>query len=152
MLTSILVVYWALIYIGFNDQFEWYKNISEHALNSVFALFEIFIPRTQATPKLHAVPLVIILALYLALAYVTLASNHFYVYSFLDPAKQSRGVVAGYIIGILVGCLIVFFIVHFVIKLRRWVTEDKMHKTGKFSLHTRDRSDDVEKADLHVEK
>jgi hypothetical protein len=74
------------------------------------------------------------------------------VYTFLDPAEQSRAVVAGYIIGILVGCLIVFFIVHFVIKFRRWLTEDKLHKTGKFSLNTRDRSGDVERAEFRHEK
>ncbi|KAF2436398.1 hypothetical protein EJ08DRAFT_578633 [Tothia fuscella] len=147
----VTIVYWALIYIGFNDQFEWYKNISEHALNSVFALFEIFIPRTAAPPILHVVPAVIILALYLGLAYVTLASNHFYVYSFLDPKNHSRGVIAGYIIGILVGTIIVFFIVHFVIKGRRWVIEEKMGKRGKFTLG-RVSGEDIERADVYVEK
>ncbi len=48
-----------------------FLQISEHALNSVFALFEIIIPRTDPPPPLHLVFLIILLACYLSVAYIT---------------------------------------------------------------------------------
>ncbi len=55
-----------------------------HALNTVFAGLEIILPRSDPHPWLLLVPIIIILALYLALAYLTHATEGFYVYSFLD--------------------------------------------------------------------
>jgi hypothetical protein len=147
-----IVVFWAIIFDNvFYDKFDRWSNVSEHALNSVFALFEIIVPRTTKTPKLHIIPLILILALYLGLAYVTLAVDHFYVYSFLDTRLHRRSIVAAYIIGILVGTVIMFFIVHFLIKLRRWLTEDKMGRTGIFSSRT-GYVQDVEARGVHLTK
>jgi hypothetical protein len=102
-------------------------------LNSAYALFEIIFPRTAPLPWLDLVPTVILLALYLGLAYLTHAVDGFYVYGFLDLQKNSSGVVAAYIIGILVAAIIIFLIVRYLIMLRVWVTEKKLGKTGKFS-------------------
>jgi hypothetical protein len=143
-------VFWAIIFDNvFYDKFDRYTNISEHALNSVFAFFEIVVPRTAKTPKLHTIAIVVILALYLGLAYITLAVNHFYVYAFLDRQIHSQGVIAGYVIGILVGAIIMFFIVHFLIKLRRWITEDKMGMTGRFSNRSSGYVQDTEAGDMN---
>jgi hypothetical protein len=142
------VVFWGVIFSGFSDEFDVWSNASEHALNSVFAFFEIVVPRTEKTPKLHTIPVVIILALYLGLAYVTVATDHFYVYAFLDPYYHSQGVIAGYIIGILIGTLIMFFIVHFLIKFRRWLTEDKMGMTGKLTGNNTGYVRDIETGDM----
>lgn len=79
------------------------------------------------------VPIIILLALYLGLAYLTHATQGFYTYGFLDLQKNSSGIVAAYIIGILVAAVIIYLIVRYVIMLRVWVTERKMGKTGKFS-------------------
>lgn len=49
-------------------------------------------------------------ACYLGVAYITKATQGFYVYSFLNPSKGP--VLAGYILGILAGCVIVFAIVN----------------------------------------
>jgi hypothetical protein len=46
--------------------------------------------------------------MYLGLAYVTYATQGFYVYSFLNPSKGA--ILAAYIVGILVGAIIVFAI------------------------------------------
>lgn len=130
------VVYWGLLYSGrFPDAFSTWTNTSQHALNSVYALFEIVFPRTAPLPFLHIIVIVIVLALYLALAYLTHAVDHFWVYSFLDNETHSHGVVAGYIIGILVAAIIIFLIVRYLIVLRLWLTEEKMGKTGKYSNH-----------------
>ncbi|KAF2750474.1 hypothetical protein M011DRAFT_418450 [Sporormia fimetaria CBS 119925] len=129
----VTIVFWALLYSSFESPFATWTNASQHALNSVFALFEIVFPRTAPLPFIHIVPIVILLALYLALAYVTHATQSFYVYSFLDTTANSPGVVTGYIIGILVGSIVLFLIIRYAILIRVWTTEKKLGKTGKFS-------------------
>jgi hypothetical protein len=108
-----------------------YSNMAQHALNSAFALFEIFIPRTNPTPWLHLVTIVLILALYLCVAYITWATQHFYVYTFLDNQTNPPAVVAGAIVGILALSCIIFVIVHFVLLLRVRITEERWHMIGK---------------------
>lgn len=126
-----------------------WSGVSQHALNSVFALFEITIPRTDPLPFLHAIPIVVILGLYLGVAYITYDDDHFYVYDFLNIQKHGSGVVAGYIIGILVGAIVLFLIIRYLILLRKWITESKMGKLGKFST-VRPQDGHVQLGDLHV--
>lgn len=102
-----------------------------HALNTVFAVLEILIPRTLSLPWLALPALVILIALYLGLAYVTHATQGFYVYPFLNIRSNGSGVVAGYCIGILVGLCIVFCLVKGLMSLRILVTERRMGMTGK---------------------
>lgn len=131
---TVAVVYWGILYAGhFDSAFSTWTNTSQHALNSAYALFEIVVPRTAPLPFLHLVPIIVILALYLALAYLTYATEGFFVYSFLDNKTNSSGKVAGYIIGILVAAIIIFLIVRYLIMFRVWITEKKLGKTGKFS-------------------
>ncbi|PVI03576.1 hypothetical protein DM02DRAFT_612059 [Periconia macrospinosa] len=131
----VTAVFWALLAPedGFPSIFETWTNTSQHAMNAAYALFEIIFPRTEPLPFWHLIPVVILLAMYLGLAYVTYYTQGFYVYSFLDLQKNSRGIVAAYIVGILVAAIIVFLIVKYVIMLRVWVTEKKMGKMGKRS-------------------
>lgn len=131
----VTIVYWARLYSGtwFPDVFGAWSNVSQHAMNSFFALFEIAVPRTDTPPPVHMLWLVVILALYLAVAYITKATKGFYVYSFLDPDVDGQGVVAGYILGIAVAALVFFGVAWGLIKLRKWVTEDKMGMDGKFA-------------------
>jgi hypothetical protein len=84
-------------------------------------------------PWLDIIPIVILLALYLGLAYITHATEGFYTYGFLDLQKNSSGIVAAYIVGILVAAIIIFLIVRYLIVLRVWVTEKKLGKQGKFA-------------------
>lgn len=136
----VTVVYWAIIYQPPfpTDAFDAWKEISQHALNSVFALFEVLVPRTDTPPLIHAFWLIIILALYLGLAYVTLATKGFYVYNFLSPSYEgSRGKVAAYIIAVLVAALIAFAIVKAVIWLRLWLTERLFGMGAKNSAEDR---------------
>lgn len=106
-------------------------QISQHALNSLFALLEIVLPRTSPPPPLHMVFLVILLAFYLALAYITHATEGFYPYSFLDTSKGS-GRVTGYCFGILIASCVIFGIVWGVIWLRNLATR-KLGLEGKFA-------------------
>ncbi|KAI1384062.1 uncharacterized protein F4822DRAFT_59716 [Hypoxylon trugodes] len=132
----VTIVYWGVLYpygsSWFPTQYLAWGAISEHALNSFFALFEILIPRTTPQPWIHALWCIIILALYLALAYVTKASEGFYTYDFLDPGKTGK-LVAAYVFGIGAAAVIVFGIVWCVVWARRWITEEKLGRRGVFA-------------------
>lgn len=117
------------------DQFAVWSNISEHALNSAFALFEVVVPRSDPNPWIHAVVVVVILALYLALSFVSFAVNHEYVYPFLDIQKKGSAFVAIAIVLILAASLVVFAVVHGIMLLRKRLTESTMRMGGKFSRY-----------------
>jgi hypothetical protein len=129
----VTIVYWGILYKGpwFPLRYNAWSNISQHAMNSLFCLFEIFFTRTNPPPWIHVLFLIIILALYLGLAYLTHYTEGFYVYSFLDPAG-GKGKVIGYVFGILAAIIVIFCIVKLVIWGRKWLTEIKMGRTGKF--------------------
>ncbi|KAL2021403.1 hypothetical protein VTK56DRAFT_7156 [Thermocarpiscus australiensis] len=128
----VTVVYWARLYSGswFTETFDGWSNVSQHALNSVFALFEIVVPRTDPPLAVHMLWLILVLALYLALAYVTNATKGFYTYDFLDPGRQ-HGLVAAYVFGIAVGTLLIFGVAWGAVRLRKYVTETRLGMTGK---------------------
>lgn len=131
----VTAVYWGLIYPGtwFPLAFDAWSNTSQHALNSVFALFEIVFPRTPAPPWIHAWWVVFILALYLSLAFVTYYTKGFYPYDFLDIQTQGSARVAVVIICIAVGAVVVFSVVKGIIHLRLWATESKAGLDGRFA-------------------
>lgn len=142
----VTIVFWAVLYSGhwFSVVFDAWSNTSQHAINTVFASFEIFMTRTSSPPPVHLPLLIIILALYLALAYLTYASEGFYTYDFLDP-DNGDGSVAGYVFGILAAIIVIYGIVWCLIWIRRWATEEKMGFKGKFAKAQRiNRSDGIE--------
>lgn len=55
-----------------------WSNISQHAMNTAFALFEIFLTHAGPSPWTHIPFLVIILACYLGVAYITHKTQGFY--------------------------------------------------------------------------
>lgn len=55
-----------------------WSNISEHALNSAFALFEILLTNVAPMPWIHIPFLIVLLAGYLGVAYITFATQGFY--------------------------------------------------------------------------
>ncbi|KAI2604256.1 uncharacterized protein GGS25DRAFT_507508, partial [Hypoxylon fragiforme] len=65
----VTVVYWGVLYsygpAWFPTPLQAWSNLSQHALNSAFALFEILLPRTTppSRPLLHAAGLLALLAL-----------------------------------------------------------------------------------------
>ncbi|KAG8410686.1 hypothetical protein J3459_016974 [Metarhizium acridum] len=136
----VTVVYWAVLYKApwFELAFDRWHNVSQHALNSLFALFEVLVARTETMPWVHLLWLIVILLGYLAVAFITLATQGWYTYSFLDHDKVGgRGYVAAYVFGIALGIVVIFAVVWAVIWLRKWVTEGKMGWTGKFVVERR---------------
>lgn len=64
---------------------------------------------------------------------MTVATKHEYVYSFLDPRVQRNGLVAAYVFGIAAAIVVIFCIVKGLVHFRKWVTESKMGRKGKFA-------------------
>lgn len=129
----VTIVYWGILYSGpwFPLRFNAWSNISEHAMNSAFALFEITMTRVNPAPWIHLLWLIILLICYLGLAYLTHYTKGVYVYSFLDPS-HGKGKVIGYCFGIAIAIVVIFSIVKGLAFLRKWLTEKKFGKTGKF--------------------
>ncbi|KAL8905781.1 MAG: hypothetical protein Q9171_006533 [Xanthocarpia ochracea] len=140
----VTAVFWAILYSGdwFPTEFQGWSNTSQHALNTFFAAFEIFFTRISPPPLAHLPFLVILLALYLGLAYLTHATAGFYPYSFLDP-NEGSGKLAGYILGILAAACVIFGVVWGIIWIRRWLTESKLGMHGKFAKHTIERDEEM---------
>jgi hypothetical protein len=111
-----------------------WEDVSQHALNTGFALFEMVVPRTEPMPWVHILFVLVILAAYLGLAFLVEATEGFYVYGFLDYEEVGgRGMVAAYCVGIAVGAVVAFCLVWGIVWLRRWITETKLGMDGKFA-------------------
>ncbi|TGJ86648.1 hypothetical protein E0Z10_g2080 [Xylaria hypoxylon] len=138
----VVIVFWALLSspTALATTYSTWSNISQHALNSVFAFLEILLPRTRPSPWSHLPFLIFVLALYLALAYLTHATKGFYTYTFLDPSEQGA-LVAAYVFGIALGICIIFAVTWGLVWLRRWITEEKLGFVGVFA-HAGTRADE----------
>jgi hypothetical protein len=152
----VTIVYWVILYDGpwFPIRFVAWKNVSQHGLNSLFALFELIFPRTDPLPWIHVLWLVVILALYVSLAYLTKATKGWLPYDFLDPGPEGPGgprMVVAYVLGILAAILVIFFVIVGLMYLRRWIVEAKLHMGGKFKKDTVKKSRDVEMAPARAE-
>ncbi|KAJ3475221.1 hypothetical protein NLI96_g11975 [Meripilus lineatus] len=115
----VTIVFWSLLSSSgtFSTKFSSWSNVSQHALNSAFALFEILLTNVAPMPWIHVPFLIILLGAYLGVAYITFASQGFYTYSFLDPVKQGN-LLAAYIVGIAAGEVVIFVVVRLVCMLR----------------------------------
>jgi len=89
-------------------------------MNSAFALFEILLTHAGPTPFTHLPLCILMLALYLCVAYITYATQGFYTYNFLDPRKE-HGFIAVYVAGIGIGEAVLFSLVWGLCKLREWL-------------------------------
>ncbi|KAJ1306278.1 hypothetical protein OPQ81_010981 [Rhizoctonia solani] len=108
----VTIVYWVLLASSstFATRYSSWNNITVHAMNSGFALFEVLFTRAGPMPWSHIPFLIILLAGYLGVAYITYATQGFYTYSFLNPKKQGA-LLAAYIVGIAAVAVIIFSIV-----------------------------------------
>jgi hypothetical protein len=161
----VTIVFWAILYSGFSSRFTLWSNVSQHALNSVFGLFELAFSRINPSPWIHLLWLIVILACYCGLAYVTYATKHYYVYSFLNPnppdhvvtngVKTNRGgvgkgAVVGYVFGIAAAIILIFCVSKGLQTLRKWGAEKKAGMNGKFYAGRRMGSGEVELETVRV--
>ncbi|PWW78782.1 hypothetical protein C7212DRAFT_273109 [Tuber magnatum] len=136
----VTVVYWTILAPDespFGTTYLAWSNISFHALNSVFAIFEVLMSRTERPPWLHIPFLILILAGYLGVAYITKATKGFYTYSFLNPGESGSGMVATYVFGIAAAICLVFVIIWLIIWLRLFLCEEVFGMKGEFSSKAR---------------
>ncbi|KAK5958699.1 Vacuolar protein sorting-associated protein 8 [Knufia fluminis] len=133
----VTVVYWGILYGGpwFSVTEDAFRNVSRHGLNSFTALLEIVLPATNPPPWLHIPFLILLLAAYLGLAYVTYATQGFYTYGFLDP-DNGAGQLAGYIVGIAAACVVIFLLVWGLIWTRRRFTGHGKRSKNDTSMDT----------------
>jgi hypothetical protein len=91
----VTLVFWGTMYSGPwpKGRFEQWINISVHGLNSVFALIEIILPATTSPPWSHLSILLLVLSLYLGLAYLTRWTQGFYVYEWMNPAHGKVSII-----------------------------------------------------------
>ncbi|PWN53572.1 hypothetical protein IE53DRAFT_144999 [Violaceomyces palustris] len=122
----VTIVFWTLL-TGqgsepFRSTYYAWDNISVHAFNLMFSQLDLTIlSRTPMRPWWHLLLVVILIACYVGVAYITYATQGFYTYDFLDIGKNGSGVVAAYIIGIGVGAVVSFMISQLVIFLREYL-------------------------------
>lgn len=136
-----------------SDRVAW-SNISIHAMNCVFALFELTLTNAGPQPWAHIPFLIIFLALYLAVAYITHATQGFYTYTFLDPQKEGS-LLAAYIVGIAVGCAVVFSIAKGVQHLRCWIVRRYGRRRERFrreAQRTVEELDEWEEVELDTDR
>lgn len=119
------VVFWGTMYSGPwpKGRYEQWLNISAHGLNSLFAIVEICLPATKRPPIWHLGILAMFQSLYLGLAYLTKATQGWYVYAWLDPQYGWVSIVL-HILGYAGGMLAIFGIVNLIL----WFKEKKMPK------------------------
>ena len=128
-------MYWGILYSApFESTYDLWSNVSVHACNSAYALFEVLFTCTEPLPWWHLAPVIVVLGSYLGLAYLTHATQNRWVYGFLDDKNGTqRGKVAGYCVGIFVAAVVIHFLVHWIIWLRIWIVEKKLGLLAKQS-------------------
>ncbi|KAF2791296.1 hypothetical protein K505DRAFT_194531, partial [Melanomma pulvis-pyrius CBS 109.77] len=114
------IVFWGTMYSGPwpSGRFEQWINISVHGLNSLFALVEIVFPSTEPPLWPHLSILLLVLSLYLGLAYLTRYTGGFYVYEWMNPAHGRANIVL-HILGYTIGIVAIFLLVSCLVWLRR---------------------------------
>ncbi|KAJ1644135.1 hypothetical protein IWQ61_010451, partial [Dispira simplex] len=96
------LVYWTLLksQLNTNSALHFYTSIGAHAIDFVVMAIEVLLNRQKVVPT-HCVILLIILVLYLGLAYLVWGATGFFVYSFLN-FEAKKGFVALYVLGVAV--------------------------------------------------
>lgn len=120
----VTITFWAILYKApfFPAREQQWSNISMHGLNSAYMLLEVILPCTPVLPLLSLPVLIVILALYLGLAYLTHDTQGFYAYSFLNP-QEGASKRALYIVGILLATVVVWLLVRAAIWARIRLTK-----------------------------
>ncbi|KAJ8112552.1 hypothetical protein OPT61_g5107 [Boeremia exigua] len=121
----VTIVFWGTMNSGWPPgRFEQWMNISVHGLNSVFAIVEILLSATDAPPVSHLSVVLLILSIYLGLAYLTKFTQGFYVYEWMNPAHGNVSIVL-HVLGYAAGIIAIFFLVSGAIRLRNMLAGNR---------------------------
>ena len=118
----VTLTFWCTMYIGpwWTVTFDVWANLSVHLMNTVMALFEIALATTEPLPWAHLPVLMVILSLYLGLAYLTRATGGFWVYEWLAPYFGWWKIVL-HVLGYTVAIVLIFAFVRYAIWTRNWL-------------------------------
>lgn len=85
----VTTIYWGSMWTRefWSDDFSQWNMITMHAMNSVLAAFEIIVTETDPLPIVHLTALLLIMSLYLGVAYITKVTEGIYIYLWLDPSN-----------------------------------------------------------------
>lgn len=115
------IVFWGTMNSGWPEgRFEQWMNLSVHGLNSVFAIVEIILPATEPLPWSHLSVVLLVLSGYLGLAYLTKATQGFFVYEWMNPDHGTWSIVL-HVLGYAVGMIALFVMVRYAIVARNWL-------------------------------
>ncbi|KAJ6133582.1 hypothetical protein N7471_008797 [Penicillium samsonianum] len=138
----VTVVFWVLLFTPpwYKKSYTGWQNISQHCLNSLYALLETILPATAPHPFIAIPFLILILLLYLCVAYITHETEGWYPYSFLDVGDhgQKSKLVTGYCFCILAAVLVFFLGSWALIHLRRRLTYGKIKRARRDPLCAHD--------------
>jgi hypothetical protein len=123
------------------------SQISQHGLNSLYAILEITLPTTAPHPWIYIPFLILFLLLYLCVAYITVHTEGFYAYSFLDIQANGSPLVTGYCFGILAAILVIFLVTWGLIWLRGWLVKGRIKRSTRDPLYGQDRCHGLEAGD-----
>lgn len=151
----VTIVFWGTMNSGWPaGRFEQWINISVHGLNSVFAITEIVLPATAPPPITHLSVVLLVLSVYLGLAYLTRYTQGFYVYEWMNPAHGNVSVIL-HVLGYAGGMITIFFIVRYAIVIRN-ILAKKLEARQSDDLRDKamrlDDASDTWSADVEVEK
>ncbi|EXJ69154.1 uncharacterized protein A1O5_08089 [Cladophialophora psammophila CBS 110553] len=127
----VTLTFWCTMYVGpwYTLTFDALANISLHAMNILMALPEIILPTTEPLPWMHLHFLMIILSLYLGLAYRTRVTGGFWVYEWLDPELGKWKVVV-HVVCYSVAIAVIFVFVRYTI----WVKNSLLRRHTRIQL------------------
>ncbi|KAJ2157490.1 hypothetical protein GGF46_004462 [Coemansia sp. RSA 552] len=112
---TVMLVFWIALYNPDNYTTTAHRwiTISVHAANVMCILLELMAGAMKFSPHwTHPLVLVVIIGLYLALAYMNRAINGWFTYDFLDYDKHTGPIILGIVLGIGSGMVIAYYIVY----------------------------------------
>lgn len=114
------LVYWSMLNVGAHmTTLGHWQNYSVHAIDGVFALFELIFNRHFLQPR-HSFVVAAVMVLYMLLTFVVRKTKGEWVYPFLD--WDQGAICVAYYLGIAVGLFVIYFLLLVVHKLRnRWL-------------------------------
>jgi len=114
------IVYWTMLNVGGSmTALGTWQNVSVHAVDGVFAIFELIFNRHFLQP-IHSVVVAAVMVLYMLLTFVVRKTEGYWVYPFLN--WDQGPICAAYYLGIAIGLFIIFFVLLILHKYRnRWL-------------------------------
>jgi hypothetical protein len=151
----VTIVFWGTMNSGWPaGRFEQWINISVHGLNSVFAITEIVLSATAPPPITHLSIVLLVLSVYLGLAYLTHYTQSFYVYEWMNPAHGTTSIVL-HVAGYAGAMIIIFLVVRYAIIARNLLAAKMEVRRSKGLQETAIKLDDASdtwSAGVEVEK